>query len=175
MNIAKNAFPAFTRFILVSTLLILCSPWLLAQDATGRIVGTVTDPTGAVVPGVHVVVTNASTHITRDKTTDNIGYYQVLSLPVGSYTVSVDHKGFKAVATSANNLDINQSLRIDVQLAVGSTNEVVTVETTASTVETIVPTLAATVSNRTVQDLPLNVRNSLVLAFRLPDSTYSEH
>ncbi len=168
MNIAQNAFAGFTRFILVSTLLVLCSPWLLAQDATGRIVGTVSDPTGAVVPGVHVVVTNAATHVTRDTTTDASGYYQVLSLPVGNYTVSVDHKGFKAVTTSANNLDINQSLRIDVQLAVGSTNEVVTVETTATTVETIVPTLAATVSNRTVQDLPLNGRNSLDLALLQP-------
>src|SRR5581483_10200867 len=95
MNIAQNAFAGFTRFILVSTLLVLCSPWLLAQDATGRIVGTVSDPTGAVVPGVHVVVTNAATHVTRDTTTDASGYYQVLSLPVGNYTVSVDHKGFK--------------------------------------------------------------------------------
>ena len=161
---ASDIVRLFARILLITALVSALSSILPAQEATGRIFGVVYDPSGAVVPGVHVVVTNAATHITRDTTTDNIGYYQVLSLPVGSYTVSVDHKGFKAVATSANNLDINQSLRIDVQLAVGSTNEVVTVETTASTVETIVPTLAATVSNRTVQDLPLNGRNSLDLA-----------
>src|SRR5256885_11614496 len=121
MNFAKNAFPVFTRFILIAALLSLCSPLLLAQDATGRIVGTVSDPSGAVVPGVHVVVTNTATHVSRETTTDTNGYYQVLLLPVGSYTVAADHKGLKAVNTSANNLDINQSLKIDVKLAIGST------------------------------------------------------
>src|SRR5437016_14522638 len=110
MNFTSYAFRLFTRFILTSALLSLCSPALLAQDATGRIVGVVSDPSGAVVPGVHVVVTNTATRVTRETATDASGSYQVLSLSVGSYTVSADHKGFSSVTTSANTLDINQSL-----------------------------------------------------------------
>src|SRR5947209_3641612 len=171
MNIAKSAFPAFTRFILLLTLLILCSPWLMAQESTGRIVGTVSYRTGAVVPGVHVVVTNTATHVTRNATTDANGYYQVPSLPVASYTVSAEHKGFKAITTSANSLDINQSLRIDISLQVGSTSEMVTIETTPAAVETLSPTIGATISSSAVQDLPLNGRNVLDLALLEPGVT----
>src|SRR5438067_7977037 len=106
MNFASYAFRLFTRFILTSALLSLCSPALLAQDATGRIVGVVSDSSGAIVPGVHVVVTNTATRVSRETTTDSNGYYQVLSLPIGSYTVSADHKGFSSITTSANTLDI---------------------------------------------------------------------
>ena len=91
MNFANNAFRLFTRFILISALLSLCSHVLLAQDATGRIVGTISDSSGAVVPGVHVVVTNTATRVSRETATDSNGYYQVLSLSIGSYTVSADH------------------------------------------------------------------------------------
>src|SRR5205807_3398618 len=136
MNFASHLFRLFTRFVLISALLSLGSQVLLAQDATGRIVGTISDPSGAVVVGVHVVVTNTATHVSREATTDSNGYYQVLSLSIGSYTVSANHKGFSAITTSANTLDINQSVRIDIKLQVGSTSESVTVETTATTVET---------------------------------------
>jgi hypothetical protein len=168
MNFATNASRLFTRFILISALLSACSSVLSAQEATGRIVGTVYDPSGAVVPGAHLVITNTATHVSRETSTDSSGYYQVLSLPVGSYTISADHKGFTSVTTSASALDINQSLKIDIKLPVGSTSETVTVETTATTVETINPTLGATVSSRPVQDLPLNGRNSLDLALLQP-------
>ena len=168
MNFASHLFRLFTRFVLISALLSLGSQVLLAQDATGRIVGTISDPSGAVVVGVHVVVTNTATHVSREATTDSNGYYQVLSLSIGSYTVSANHKGFSAITTSANTLDINQSVRIDIKLQVGSTSESVTVETTATTVETINPSLGATVSSRPVQDLPLNGRNSLDLALLQP-------
>src|SRR5205085_10255305 len=171
MNFAKNAFPLFTRFILIAALLSACSSLLMAQDATGRIVGTVSDPTGAVVPGVHVVVTNTATRVSRETTTDANGYYQVPSLLVGSYTVSADHKGFKGLTTSANNLDINQSLRIDISLQIGSTSEMVTVETTPAVVETLSPTIGATISSSAVQDLPLNGRNVLDLALLQPGVT----
>jgi hypothetical protein len=171
MNFANNAFRLFTRFILISALLSLGSHVLVAQEATGRIVGTISDSSGAVVPGVHVVVTNTATRIARETTTDSNGYYQVLSLSIGSYTVSADHKGFSSVTTSANTLDINQSMRIDIKLPVGSTSEVVTVETTPTAIETLSPTIGATISSSAVQDLPLNGRNVLDLALLEPGVT----
>jgi hypothetical protein len=141
---------------------------LQAQDATGRVVGTVTDRSSAVIPGAHVVVTNAATHVSRETVTDSSGFYQVLALPIGNYTVSVDHKGFNPVTTNSSKLEINQSLRIDIKLEVGTKTETVTVESTANTVETINPTMGSTVSDRSVQDLPLNGRNVLDLALLQP-------
>lgn len=147
--------------------LISCVP-AFAQDASGRIVGTVFDSSGAVVPGVHIVVTNAGTRVSRTTTTSDTGYYQVLALPIGSYTVSADRKGFSPVTTSANTLEINQSLKVDITLRVGSETQTVKVETTAPTVETINPTMGSTVSEREIMNAPLNGRNVLDLALLQP-------
>ena len=166
--IARCQILRLFRLCLLSAMLIGSASLLQAQDATGRVVGTVTDRSSAVVPGAHVVVTNAATHVSRETVTDSSGFYQVLALPIGNYTVSVDHKGFNPVTTDASKLEINQSLRIDLRLEVGSKTETVTVESTANTVETINPTMGSTVSDRSVQDLPLNGRNVLDLALLQP-------
>src|SRR5260370_41712857 len=118
-SIKRSPFPAGVTCL--SAFLFARSSGLWAQEATGRILGVVYDPTGAVVPGAHVVVTNTATHVSRETVTDASGSYQVLALPVGQYTVSVEHKGFSSVRTTANTLDINQSLKIDIKLPVGST------------------------------------------------------
>src|ERR1041384_4343376 len=111
---------------------------------------------------------DAATLVSRETVTDSSGFYQVLALPIGNYTVSVDHKGFNPVTTNSSKLEINQSLRIDIQLEVGTKTETVTVESTANTVETTNPTMGSTVSDRSVQDLPLNGRNVLDLALLQP-------
>lgn len=147
--------------------LISCLP-AAGQDATGRIVGTVYDSTGAVVPAVHIVITNADTHVLRETTTNDTGYYQVLSLPIGRYTVSANRKGFSPITTSANALEINQSLKLDITLRVGSESQTIKVETTPGTVETINPTMGSTISAQAIQDAPLNGRNVLDLAVLQP-------
>src|SRR3954470_24065907 len=118
---ASHIVRLFVRILLITALVSALSSILPAQEATGRILGVVSDPSGAVVPGVHIVVTNTATHISRGTTTDAGGTYQILALPVGSYTVAADHKGFSTVTTTASTLDINQSLKIDIKLQVGST------------------------------------------------------
>lgn len=164
----SRRFPLFQHSFLIAALLVAFSSYLAAQDATGRIVGTVTDRTGAVVPGAHIVITNAETHSVRETVTDATGFYQVLALPIGNYTVAADHKGFNPVNTNSSKLEINQSLRIDIRLEVGTKTETVTVDSTATTVETINPTMGSTISDRSVQDLPLNGRNVLDLALLQP-------
>lgn len=169
-----NSSSSASRLLFLTILLLFLAtlPCLLsAQEATGRIVGTVFDPSGAVVPGAHIVVTNTATHVSRETNAASDGSYQVPALPVGSYTVSVDHKGFRSVTTDASTLDINQSLRIDVHLPLGSATETVNVESTASTVETLSPTIGATISSSAVQNLPLNGRNVLDLALLQPGVT----
>src|SRR5262249_50912595 len=120
------------------------------------------------VPGAHIIVTNVGTHTTREATTNESGFYQVLALPIGNYSVSANHKGFNPVTTNSSQLEINQSLRIDIRLEVGTKSETVTVDSTPATVETINPTMGSTVSDRSVQDLPLNGRNVLDLALLQP-------
>jgi hypothetical protein len=155
-------------FVVFTTLGFFCGSQLSAQDATGRVVGIIYDQSGGVIADASVTVTNVATHISRETTSDSTGFYQVLSLPVGDYTVSVQRQGFRSATTAQSKLEINQTLKLDVKLEVGATTETITVESTTGAVETINPTLGSTVSERTVQDMPLNGRNALDLALLQP-------
>src|SRR5262245_12410090 len=84
-----------------------------AQEATGRIIGTVTDQQGAVVAGARITVTNVATSVSREAVTDSEGNYQVLSLPLGTYRVTAEQQGFKQAVVDAGTLQINQVLRVD--------------------------------------------------------------
>jgi len=139
-----------------------------AQTATGRIIGTVTDPQHAAVAGARITVTNTGTNARWNTVTNSDGFYQVLELPVGSYSVTAEREGFSKVVTAPQPLDINQSLRIDVQIKVGSLSDVVRVEAQASQVETVSPTIGGTVTGAPIQNLPLNGRNTLDLALTQP-------
>src|SRR5580700_10631659 len=139
-----------------------------AQTATGRIIGTVTDAQGAVIAAAKITVTNTGTNVSWNTVTNSDGFYQVLELPVGTYLVAAEHSGFSKVATAGQSLDINQSLRVDVHMKVGSVSEVVKVEAQAAQVETVSPTIGGTVTGAPIQNLPLNGRNTLDLALTQP-------
>jgi outer membrane receptor protein involved in Fe transport len=164
----RRFFPALAAVFCTILLLLAFSPNLIAQSARARIVGTVTDPQGAVVPGATVVVTNVATGVETKTTTNQEGYYQALELPIGAYKVKVQRDGFKTSETAAYTLEINQALRIDVKLPVGARTETVEVTGQAALVETVNPTLGASVTSRPIVDLPLNGRNVLDLALLEP-------
>lgn len=84
-----------------------------AQQATAKIVGTITDPQGLVVPGVEVTVTNTATNVRTETTTDGAGFYQVLNLSIGTYRVTARHEGFRNLEMITPPLEINQSFRAD--------------------------------------------------------------
>src|SRR5579862_8849931 len=106
--------------LLVSVIAWLAMPVLTrSQDATGRIIGTITDPSGAVVPDVQITVTNTATQDIRKAVTNQDGYFQILALPIGTYKLTAEHPGFLTVVSDEHKLLINQALRIDVKLAVG--------------------------------------------------------
>jgi hypothetical protein len=144
-----------------------------AQNATGRVIGTVTDQQGAAVPGAKVTVINSATQISNTTTTKEDGTYEILQLPIGSYHVEVEHEGFEKTVTQDNKLEINQSLRIDVTMALGAVNQTVTVQGQAARVETVNPTVGATVAGEAIQQAPLNGRNVLTLALLEPGVTNS--
>ena len=141
------------------------------QNATARIVGNVTDPNGAAVPDAKVTVVNTGTQVHYDTSTNNEGYYQALDLPIGSYDVMIEATGFKKVAYEKQVLQINQVLRISAKLEIGTVTEVLEVKDQAELVETVDPTLGASVTGREVVDMPLNGRNVLNLALLQPGVT----
>jgi len=169
MRLPKNDVSSL-RYL--AGILILAVYPAVAQDATGRIVGTVTDPSGGIVAGATVSVTNTGTGVARQTSTDKQGYYQVLELPIGRYSVAADAPGFSRKLVAARNpLEINQTLRIDVALEVGAVTDVVNVEGGASAVETQNATIGATVSGDAISALPLNGRNTLDLLATQPGVT----
>ena len=134
------------------------------QQATGQIVGTITDPSGAVLSDARVTVTNLATKATRETTTNGEGYFQILALPIGTYQVTAERQGFRKSVSDNNVLQINQALRLDFKLEIGAQTEVVEVAAQATTVETVNPTLGQSVTSRPIVNLPLNGRNVLDLA-----------
>jgi outer membrane receptor protein involved in Fe transport len=161
-------YSAITRSFLVLFLLLTATGMTLAQDATGRIVGNASDPSGAAIPNAKVTVTNEATRISQSISTDKDGFYQVLALPIGNYSVTIEVKGFRKQLFEHQNLQINQSLRIDAKLEIGQQNEIVEVTDQVSTVETVDPTIGGSVTGRTLTDMPLNGRNTLNLALLQP-------
>jgi hypothetical protein len=153
--------------ILVAILL-LPAGRAFSQGANGRVIGTVTDPGGAIVPGAKVTVTNTGTGVHFDTTTRPDGTYQALELPIGNYSVTVQQEGFGTAVTQPLELQINQTLRIDISLALGKLSQTVSVESQATQVETVNPTVGGTVVGQAVQELPLNGRDTITLAATLP-------
>jgi Carboxypeptidase regulatory-like domain/TonB-dependent Receptor Plug Domain/TonB dependent receptor len=156
---------------LVALVFILAHGMAWAQEATGKIVGTITDPKGGVIPGAKVTVTNVATDVSRHTATDREGFFQVLSLPIGSYRIAVEHEGFRKVVSDAKTLEINQTLVVDVQLELGSPTEVVEVTGQIARVETVNPTLGESVTMAAVANIPLNGRNVYDLALLMPGVT----
>jgi outer membrane receptor protein involved in Fe transport len=161
------------RFVLLLTCLFAFASLAWSQDATGRIAGIVTDPSGSVVPGAKVTVTNEGTQISRTTTTDANGFFQVLTLPIGSYRTTIDKDGFRQQAFEHQTLQINQSLRLDAKLEIGEHSEVVEVRDQAANVETLSDTVGTSVVGETIQRAPLDGRNVLDLALLQPGVTES--
>jgi hypothetical protein len=145
----------------------------LAQDATGRIIGTVYDQQGAVIPAVRITVTNTATQAARIATADNEGYFQVLALPIGNYKVMAEHVGFRTLISLEQKLLINQALRIDIKMEVGAANQTVEVGAEAAPVETVNATLGQSVTGRLLTNMPLNGRDTLDLSLLQPGITES--
>jgi len=159
------------RWFLLITLLgsRLTAP-LLATNHTGAITGTVSDPTGGVVPKARVTVSNEATNATRDAMTNDDGDFTVALLPPGHYRVAVEKDGFRRSVHGDVGLDVDQTARVDFTLMVGSRTEVVNVTDTPPIVQTDTSTLGQVIDGRLVHELPLNERNFLSFAVLAPGS-----
>src|SRR5215475_12960253 len=162
----------------VSFLLVICSGFsigALAQTITGRISGTVTDASGAAVPGASIKVTNVGTDISRTAMTDPNGFYVVTNLPVGDYAVLVEKQGFKKSNKTGYTLVADGRLTVDFALETGAVSEAV--EIVASSGETVNSTsgeVARVIDQAQVQELALNGRNYLQLTTLIPGAPLLE-
>ena len=127
----------------------------LNAGVTASISGTVTDASGAAVPGATVIATNVDTGIAETQKTNGQGYYSFQSLPLGKYTIEVQQKGFKVYQKTGVVLDVNDALVIDVPLQVGQSTEKIVVQSDALHVETSNTQMGEVIEGQQVTTVPL--------------------
>jgi Carboxypeptidase regulatory-like domain len=154
---------------LLGMLTLLFSVVAFAQ-VSASIKGTVTDASGAAVVGAKVTVKNPALGIERTTTTNGSGDYEIPSLPPGVYKVKIEQSGFQPEEADRVSIEISQNIVQNFSLKVATSTEVITVEGTAPIIESTTMTVGGTISQRTVQELPLNGRHFVDLALLVPGS-----
>ncbi len=164
-------FVASLALVLVSLtpVLLLCgASSAFAQEVTASITGTVTDPSGAAVPGATVTAKSVERGLLYTAVTNDSGLYRVAQLPVGTYEVKVEKPGFASASIPPFVLTLNQIARIDVGMKVGQVSETVEVTGTAPVLETDVTQLDTVINAATNDNLPLASRNYVQLTLLAP-------
>ncbi|MBS1877344.1 MAG: TonB-dependent receptor [Acidobacteria bacterium] len=139
-----------------------------AQTITASITGTVSDPSGAVVPNVKVTATNTSTNQAYNANSNESGVYNLLFLPVGNYNVSAEIQGFKRTVLGPFGLQVNQIARVDVKLEVGDTTQSVEIKDFAPVLQTESTATGDTIESTKLTAIPLNGRNYASLLQLMP-------
>jgi hypothetical protein len=137
---------------------VLFALWLFAQ-ANGRILGTVTDQTGAIIAGAKVSIIDTQRGLARSLTTDQAGEYNAPTLIPGTYTVRVEAPGFKTVDRQNVLVEVGKEVRVDVTPEPGSQTQSVTITEAPPLVDAASATLGGTLGNSDINDMPLNGRN----------------
>lgn len=141
-----------------------------AQFDVGRITGTVLDPTGAVVPGATVTITNIDTGLKTEVQSDSTGNFSAPALPYGNYRLTATATGFGTATIDNVNVHVGAVANLELRLPVGSTKEEVTVTGTLSTVQTSTSEVGNTLTTSQVENLPLNGRDIMGYIALVPGS-----
>ena len=157
----------FRSLFQVSTLSCLLAG-ALAQTTSTEVVGTVTDSTGAVIPGGHVTLLRVETGERRQTTTTRTGDYAFPLIEIGTYSVTVEVAGFKTQTKTGIRVELQQIARVNVSLAIGETSERVEVVATGVELKTDDAVVGQVLDNRRISELPLNGRNIGALALLTP-------
>jgi len=144
--------------LLVCCLLTAITAFAQSQASTGNIAGRVLDPNGAVVPNATVTATNEGTGLEKTTTTDGEGNYRIILLPPGPYTVKVTASGFAGRPLRVT-VTVGGEAQADVTLSVGSTVDIITIIEEGAVVETGRTSVATTINQRSIENLPINGRN----------------
>ena len=160
-NQSRFSSPAACRRMLMTVMgvWVLCVCAIYGQVAgTGNIQGSVADPTGAMIPGAKVTLTNTATQVTRDVTTDSSGLYVYPNIPIGTYTVSVTAPGFKSYQQSNVVLEVGSSIAVNAKMQLGTADQKVEVTTDQLALQTEDVSFKQTIDQATVTEMPLNGR-----------------
>lgn len=157
--------------LVLFTLSIPSSRLAFGQAVFGNIIGTVTDPTAAVVAGAKVTITDVGKGITVSTTTNASGNYTQTHLSVGTYRVSIEAAGFKTVVQQNVSVSVDTSTRVDVVLELGAVTQEVTVSASPALLKTDRADVSATLSSQQVTNLPVLNRNFTELELLLPGTT----
>lgn len=157
-----------TRLSLVAVLGLLCGLPVSQAQVTGTISGYIKDPTGAAVPGANATAVMVEQQITRKTQTNSEGFYTFVAMLPGTYEITFEAGGFQKLVRSGIRLTVNENIRVDAALTLGSVETQINVDGAAPLVDTVSPTLSGLVDDRRVVDLPLNGRNVIALARILP-------
>jgi hypothetical protein len=146
---------------------------LAFSQGFGTLVGSVSDPSGALVANAKVTATESETGVTREATTNTAGQFVIPGLRPTNYTLTVEASGFNKYTQSNIQLTADQSQTVNVALTVGQASQTVTVEATAQQTDTYTSTIKEVVDSKRMVDLPLNGRNAATLATLVPGAVMS--
>src|SRR5580692_6149291 len=160
---------SMTRAFLALTLLLLAVTLASAQTFRGTILGTVTDASGANVPGATVTVHNNDTGLVRMTETQTDGSYRIPELPIGTYDVTIEKSSFRTSVTKDVQVSVAAERRVDTALELGAVNEQILVSGEAlPQIETTSDTLGGTLTQEIVKDLPINGRDYTKMIYLNP-------
>src|SRR2546428_4906578 len=140
----------------------------MAQLPTATLNGTVTDPQGAAVAGAKVTLLNQATGVTRETTSDTQGFYTFANVAPGDYTVRVESASFAKAEVKDIRLEVGRASTVDVKLSLAKVGETVIVQGGEAQVELTQSEVQGLVTSNTIENIPLNGRNFLELAFLIP-------
>jgi hypothetical protein len=165
----KFCTPYFQLFLGVLSLFFLAS-FSFGQGVSGRLQGTIQDPTGAVVTGAHIVIRNQDTGQSVSLVSNDQGSYLANLLPPGTYRVEVDASGFQKVVSSGNVVTVDNVARVDITLQAGTASQSIEVTGSNPLVNTTSSSLGEVLSTHEITSLPLNGRIFSQLVQTVPGS-----
>src|SRR6266850_5257659 len=160
------------RYVLCVFCILALSVLPAVSQTQAGISGVIHDPSGAVIPGVTVTVTNPATNFTRSAISNEAGVYNFPVLQPGRYNIKVELPGFRTITQNDLDLQVQQSARLDFTLQVGEVSQTIEVSGTAALIATENATVGTVIENKRIVEMPLNGRNFLQLVSLSPNVSY---
>jgi len=158
----------FVGVFLILFLIFTASVPVYSQATGATLSGTISDPSGAVIPGAQVSIRNTATGLAKETIADSTGFYTLPNLPAGTYEIKVTANGFNTAVESNVTLGVGAQLTLKIPLKVGETRQTLTVTEAAPLIEFSSSTLKGEIESQTVRELPLNGRDWTSLATLQP-------
>ncbi len=161
---------AIQKILLAAAIMVLSALAIFAQTQSNAadLTGTVTDPSGAVVPGATVTARNIGTGVSRTVTTNNGGVYQLIGLPPGEYEITTEAATFKKTVVSPVRLTVGQGAELAIQMEIGAEDVIVTVSgDSVALIETTRTSVSNTINQERIENLPINERSATGFALTI--------